>query len=335
MSKSDWALRAAYAECRRLARKHYENFPVASYLVPRQKRDALAAIYAFARSADDFADEYCVEEATASQRPRLDRLADWRRKLNACYAGHPDHPVFVALADAARRFDLSQEHFENLLRAFESDVLVSRHENLASLLNYCSCSANPVGRLVLELFAPKERREAALFELSDNICTALQLANFWQDVRVDLERDRVYLPLEDLRRFGLSLETVRAYLPQGAQAPGENWKNHGRDAHATPGESWKCFLAFEIERTRELFLRGSKLPDLAPPGLRVQLRLTWLGGMEILSKIEAVEYDVFRRRPALSRMDFLKLYFRARGRRKLASEAATHRVQLGGIADEP
>lgn len=320
MLKSDWTLRAAYAECRRLARKHYENFPVASYLVPRQKRDALAAIYAFARSADDFADEYRVEDATASQRPRLDRLADWRRKLHACYAGHPDHPVFVALADAARRFDLSQEHFENLLRAFQSDVVVSRHENFASLLNYCSCSANPVGRLVLELFTPMERREPALFELSDDICTALQLANFWQDVRVDLERDRVYLPLEDLRRFGLPLESVRAYLPQGGQEPGENWKH---------------VLAFEIERTRELFLRGSRLPEMAPPSLRVQLRLTWLGGMEILSKIESVEYDVFRRRPALSRMDFLKLYFRARGRHELATDAVTRRVPVGGITSEP
>jgi phytoene synthase len=322
--KSDWTLRAAYAECRRLARKHYENFPVASYLVPRQKRDALAAIYAFARSADDFADEYRVEDATASQQPRLDRLADWRRKLNACYAGHPDHPVFVALADAARRFDLSQEHFENLLRAFESDVLVSRHENFASLLNYCSCSANPVGRLVLELFTPKERREPALFELSDNICTALQLANFWQDVRVDLERDRVYLPLDELQQFGSSLEIVRTYLPK-----------HGRASVAKPGENWNRFLDFQIQRTQALFMRGMNLPELAPRELRVQLRLTWLGGMEILSKIEAVEYDVFRRRPALSRMDFLKLYFRARGRHKLASEAATHRVQLGGIANEP
>ena len=192
MKESDSKVRAAYAECRRLARKHYENFPVASYLVPPEKRDALAAIYAFARCADDFADE---PDVGAVHEPPLQRLAEWRRQLNDCLAGKADHAVFIALADAARKFDLSPEHFENLLRAFESDVRVNRHETFSSLLNYCSCSANPVGRLVLELFTPKERREPALFELSDNICTALQLTNFWQDVSVDLERDRVYLPL--------------------------------------------------------------------------------------------------------------------------------------------
>src|SRR5579864_7891769 len=191
MLKSDSTVRAAYAECRRLARKHYENFPVASYLVPPEKRDALAAIYAFARCADDFADEYGVGDAGASQSPRLERLAAWRGKLNDCLAGKADGAVFIALADSARKYDLTPEHFENLLRAFESDVRESRHEDFSSLLKYCSCSANPVGRLVLELFTPKERRETALFELSDNICTALQLTNFWQDVAVDLARDRV------------------------------------------------------------------------------------------------------------------------------------------------
>ena len=313
MPKPESALRAAYVECRRLARKHYENFPVASYLVPRKKRDALAAIYAFARCADDFADEYRVGDAGAGQSPRLERLADWRRRLNECYAGRPDHPVFDALADAARRFDLTREHFENLLRAFESDVRVSRHENFQSLLDYCSYSANPVGRLVLELFTPLDERDPALFELSDSICTALQLTNFWQDVRVDLARDRVYLPLEDLRRFDLSLEIVRTYLPGAGREPGENWAR---------------FMAFEIERTRELFLRGAKLPELVTPELRVQLRLTWLGGMEILSKIESAGYNVFRRRPALGRMDFLKLYVRARGRSELAKEAAAERAAV-------
>jgi squalene synthase HpnC len=311
MPKPESALRAAYAECRRLARKHYENFPVASYLVPREKRDALAAIYAFARCADDFADEYRVGDAGASQAPRLKRLADWRRRLSECYAGNPDHPVFVALADAAQRFELSREHFENLLHAFESDVRVSRHENFGSLLDYCSYSANPVGRLVLELFTPKDQRDPALFELSDSICTALQLTNFWQDVRVDLARDRVYLPLEDLRRFDLSLEIVKTYMPGGGHEPGENWAR---------------FMAFEIERTRELFLLGATLPKRVAPGLRVQLRLTWLGGSEILSKIESAGYDVFSRRPALGRMDRLRLYLRARGRADLASEVASDRA---------
>jgi phytoene synthase len=281
MGASKTELRAAYAECRRLARRHYENFPTASYLVPRDRRDALAAIYAFARYADDVADEPGVEG-------RLEKLAAWRAKLADSYAGKIDHPVFLALHDSAERFGLSRENFENLLRAFESDVAVNRHPNFASLLAYCTCSANPVGRLVLELFG---HREARLFELSDNICTALQLTNFWQDVAVDIARDRVYLPQEDMARFGYTLEDVRA----------------GRaDAR------WQELLALEIARTRELFERGRPLPEEVRPELRVQLRLTWLGGMAILAKIEGASYDVFRGRPALGKWDFLGLYWRAR-----------------------
>jgi hydroxysqualene synthase len=302
MNKSSANLRAAYAECRKRARKHYENFPVASYLVPAKKRDALAAIYAFARCADDFADEYTAGEASADRQRRLALLAGWRQKLDGCVAGRADHPIFIALADTIRKYELSREHFENLLLAFESDVKVDHHNNFASLLKYCTCSANPVGRLVLELFTPPNKRDEVLFQLSDNICTALQLANFWQDVRIDLERGRVYLPLDDLQRFGLSLQNVdqlrRVCVPWAA-------------------DRWGQFLAFEIARTRELFEKGKKLPDLAAPELRVQLRLTWLGGMTILSKIEAVGYDVFGHRPKMGKRDFLKLYLRARGKQPL------------------
>jgi len=275
------AIRAAYAVCRRLARRHYENFPTASLLVPREKRDALAAIYAFARYADDVADEPGVEG-------RLEKLAEWREKLKECFAGKVDHPVFIAVRDAAVRFHLSQVHFENLLRAFESDVLVNRRPDFASLLAYCTCSANPVGRLVLELFG---HRDAELFELSDHICTALQLTNFWQDVAIDLERDRIYLPLDDLARFGYSLDDLRA--------------------HRT-GEPWVQLMKFEIARTWELFEKGSMLPERVRPELRRQLRLTWLGGTTILQKIEAAGYDVFRHRPQLGKWDFVKLYLQAR-----------------------
>jgi phytoene synthase len=281
MSPSDTNLRAAYAECRRLASRHYENFPTASRLVPRDKRDALAAVYAFARYADDVADEPGVED-------RLGKLADWHAKLEACYAGKIDHPVFLALRDSAERFNLSRENFENLLRAFESDVVVNRHPDFASLLAYCTCSANPVGRLVLELFG---YHDSHLFELSDHICTALQLTNFWQDVAIDFSRDRVYMPQEDMARFNYTLDDLRA----------------GRsDAR------WQELLAFQIARTRELFERGRGLPEEVQPRLRTQLRVTWLGGTEILSKIEAVSYDIFRRRPSLSKWDFLRLYLRAR-----------------------
>jgi len=274
-------IRAAYVECRRLARRHYENFPVASRLVPRDKRDALAAIYAFARYADDLADEPGIEG-------RLEKIAAWHELLRECFSGEVHHPIFLALQDSARRFHLSFENFENLLRAFESDVSVNRHRDFSSLLAYCACSANPVGRLVLELFA---QREPELFSLSDCICTALQLANFWQDVAVDLERDRVYLPLEDLQRFNYTLDDLRAGRVDGR---------------------WRELLKFEIARTRTLFEQGKTLLERVAPELRLQLRLTWLGGMTVLRRIESVGYDVFRRRPSLSKLDFLRLYLHAR-----------------------
>jgi phytoene synthase len=281
MNYSDPRIRAAYAECRRLARRHYENFPVASFLVPRDKRDALAAIYAFARCADDLADAPGVEG-------RLEKLAAWRELLRECFFGKVHHPVFLALRDSVGRFHLSFENLENLLRAFESDVRVKRHRDFSSLLAYCACSANPVGRLVLELFG---HREPELFALSDCICTALQLTNFWQDVALDLERDRVYLPLEDLQRFNYTLDDLRA----------------GR-----VDERWHELLKFEIARTRQWFEQGKALPERVRPELRLQLRLTWLGGTTMLRKIELEGYDVFRRRPSLSKLDFVRLYFRAR-----------------------
>jgi hydroxysqualene synthase len=288
MGHADSRLEAAYAACRRLARRHYENFPVASHFVPRDKRDALAAIYAFARCADDFADEGVPLGSWTSAPPlepeaRLPQLADWRQKLHNCYLGYADDPVFIALSDAARQFQLSVQHFEDLLCAFELDVRVNRHADFSSLLAYCSCSANPVGRLVLELFG---HRDVELVALSDDICTALQLTNFWQDVAVDLARDRVYLPLEDLTRFEYSLDDLRA---------------------ARVDERWRRLLAFELKRTREMFARGRSLAEAVTPSLRLQLRITWLGGMRILDKIEAAEYNVFRSRPSLGRLDFLGL----------------------------
>lgn len=318
-------VRAAYAECRGLARRHYENFPVASYLVPRPKRDALAAIYAFARCADDFADEPGVER-------RLESLADWRQRLRQHYGGNsagggfpPQRPgelpaealdevpdklrlssrdsVFIALGDAVSTFGLSQSNFENLLRAFELDVRVNRHPSFASLLDYCACSANPVGRLVLELFG---HRDEELFALSDHICTALQLANFWQDVAVDLGHNRIYVPLEDLARFNVPLAEVEAIKPSDGQgAPVAARRLIGDDR-------WQQLMAFEVGRTRELFERGRLLPEKVTPQLRHQLCLTWLGGMAILEKIEAARYDVFRHRPQLGRLDFLRLYLKAR-----------------------
>ncbi|MGH9359466.1 MAG: squalene synthase HpnC [Terriglobia bacterium] len=300
MKNQQQRLRDAYARCREISRRHYENFPTASLLVPRDKRDVLAAIYAFARAADDFADEP-GDKLNMQQRPitagdRLAAIAGWRKQLQECFEQPPEnieHPVFLALGDSVRRYGLSFENLDNLLQAFEQDVRMNRHPNFASLLSYSSRSANPVGRLVLELFG---YHDAALFALSDSICTALQLANFWQDVAVDLARDRIYLPIEDLAQFGLSVDDLKCFLAAG---------------RPLAKESWKRLMVFEIARTSELFECGRPLPERVGRELRRQLRLTWLGGAAILEKIQAVDYDVFQRRPTLTAPDFLKLYVRS------------------------
>ncbi len=298
-------VKAAYAECRRISREHYENFPTASRLVPRDKRDALAAIYAFARAADDFADEPGRDRSLEPEE-RLAAIGGWRGQLEECFSEPPEkihHPVFLALGDAARRYKLSFINLDNLLKAFEQDVRMNRHPTFDSLLDYSSRSANPVGRLVLELF---DYRDSELFALSDYICTALQLANFWQDVAVDLARDRIYLPLDDLARFGLSVEALKRYLAAG------------RPAKAS---AWRALMSLEVDRTALLFERGRPLPERVGTKLRRQLRLTWLGGTTILAKLRAVDYDVFSRRPALTAADFVRLYIQS-WRRPAALTAA-------------
>jgi hydroxysqualene synthase len=309
MKPSTSDLEAAYAACRQVARRHYENFPVASLLVQRDKRDALAAIYAFARSADDFADEPGVEG-------RLEKLADWRRRLYACVEGEVAHPTFLALGDTIQKHRLSVSNLDNLLRAFEMDVMVNRHQNFESLLNYSTCSANPVGRLMLELF---DHRDPELFSLSDNICTALQLTNFWQDVRIDLERDRVYLPLDDLTRFDLSVDFLKRWKLENSLQTDSGMKDR-----------WRGLMALEAKRTWQLFMNGKPLPERVVPQLRRQLRMTWLTGTTILARIEAVGFDVFHRRPKLKPFDFVRLYFKAR--RPIMTETAVGSV---GVAAGP
>ncbi|MGH9406440.1 MAG: squalene synthase HpnC [Terriglobia bacterium] len=291
MATIDERIRSAYGECRAISRRHYENFPTASFLVARDKRDALAAIYAFARAADDYADE----PGRGSAEQRLAAIAAWRAKLNECSVKPLDkisHPVFLALGHSIRKYNLSLENLDNLLQAFEQDVVKSRHACFDSLLAYCTCSANPVGRLTLELF---NYRDLELFALSDCICTALQLTNFWQDAAVDFERDRVYLPLDDMARFGIQLSDIKDF--DGA--------NGGADAR------WRKLMAFEAERTAALFEQGRALPEKVGRDLRRQLRLTWLAGTSVLERLRSVGYDVFRRRPSLSVADFAKLYVKS------------------------
>jgi phytoene synthase len=273
----------AYAACARVARGHYENFPVASLLLPPPMRPHVAAIYAFARAADDFADE---GDCPAVERLRL--LDDWHARLTACVDGRPgDDPVFVALGETIRTCSLPVELFEDLLSAFRQDVTTTRYATWAELLDYCHRSANPVGRLVLRVAGyADDRLDAA----SDAVCTALQLTNFWQDVERDWRKGRIYVPREALDR---------------ARAP-------ERDLAAramTP--AWREVLADAADRTRALFDAGRPVCDGVSGRLRYELRFTWLGGRRILDRLEQAGFDVFAARPTLGAADLAGLAWRA------------------------
>ncbi len=265
-----FSVKEAFRYCQELARRHYENFPVASFFLPKSIRPAVAAIYAFVRVADDLADE-----GTLSPTERLDALEDWQRKLERCSEGETDHPIFIALADVLAKHTIPRQLLADVLTAFRMDVTTQRYASFSDLLHYCRHSANPIGRMVLHLFG--ERSDRAM-ELSDNICTALQLTNFWQDVRLDAGKGRIYVPLEDMSRFGYTERELFA---------------------GVMNERFRELLRFEVSRTRELFTAGEALLSTTVPQLRFELRLTWQGGMRILEKIERAGFDVFERRPVL------------------------------------
>lgn len=271
----------AYAACEKRAREHYENFPVASLLLPKGKRRHVAAIYAFAREADDFADEARHEGR------RLELLAAWRANLERAARGEAEDPIFIALADTIARHHLPVALLHDLISAFEQDVRVSSYETFPDVLDYCRLSANPVGRLVLQLFG---HTGPALLEQSDAICTALQLTNFWQDVAVDRDKGRCYIPQEDMRGFACDEAVLR-------------------DGRVTP--AFAALMRFEMERTRGLFRRGSRLPKQVGGRLGFELRLVILGGMRVLDKIERAGCDVFNRRPELRASDWGRLVLRA------------------------
>ena len=278
-------LREAYASCERLATAHYENFPVASVLLPRDMRPHIAAVYAFARVADDFADE-----GTRPADERLRLLDRWRERLHGAVAGTAAPPVmsgepaesaemFQALAATIRARALPVALFEDLLSAFQQDVRVSRYATWHDVLDYCRRSANPVGRLVLRIAG---YRDAGLDAQSDAICTALQLTNFWQDLNIDHARGRIYLPAEELRAHG--------------------------DGEADLGgprltAEWRFALAAAVERTRALFARGRPLCDEVRGRLRYELRATWLGGTRILQKLETAGFEPAADRVKLQLID--------------------------------
>lgn len=276
------SLDAAFEHCARITNAHYENFPVASLFLPQEKRPYIQAIYAFSRIADDFADEH-VRPASE----RLSDLQDWEDQLVRCYEGEAEHPVFVALRESVKRLNIPIEPLKDLLTAFKQDVTQNRYQTFDDLLGYCRNSANPVGRLVLMIFG---YREEELYKLSDNICTALQLANFWQDISVDLKKNRLYLPLDDVKTF--------AYSEQ-------DWTNR------VENKNFKDIIRFQVERTKQLFYEGAELPLRVDRDLQLELKLVWFGGMAILKKIERQQYQVLSYRPTLSPMNKLMILLRA------------------------
>jgi phytoene synthase len=275
-----------YAYCERLAREHYENFPVASVLLPRGMRPHVAAVYAFARLADDMADE--------GARPAADRLADlaaWRTRLRAAASGAADpggrHPdVFAALRQTMASRDLPVSLLDDLICAFEQDVTVKSYATWPDLLDYCRRSANPVGRIVLRIAG---YRHEMLDAASDAVCTALQLTNFWQDLERDHRKGRLYVPADIYQSFGADPSDLDA----GVMTP-----------------VWVRALEEAGRRTRELFVRGRTVCDGVHGRLRYELRATWLGGTRILDKLEAAHYDVFRNRPALGASDAMLIAWR-------------------------
>jgi squalene synthase HpnC len=278
---------AALAYCRQLAESHYENFHVATWFLPKALRPHFHSIYAYCRISDDLGDE--VDDRSVA----LALLELWGRELDACYEGRARHPVFVALAETIRACAIPKDPFADLLTAFRQDQTVTRYASMSDVLGYCRYSANPVGRLVL--YACGEVSEEN-FRLSDATCSALQLANFWQDVRVDYAKGRVYLPQDDMRRFGVSDETIAL----GAATP-----------------EFRALLRYEVDFARSLFGQGLPLIGRVNRDLAIDLDLFSRGGLEILRAIERRNYDVLSARPAISKRTKLALALRALGGKAL------------------
>ena len=264
-------LRDAYAHCRRVALGRHENFPVASWFLPKQLRPHLYAIYAYCRGVDDIGDE--------AEGDRLVLLDEWAEDLKRAYLGGATDPRFVALAHTIKQFNIPPEPFDRLIEANRRDQRVKHYESFTDLLDYCSYSANPVGHLVLYLFGYRDSERQTL---SDFTCTALQLANFWQDVSADAQKGRIYIPREDMEAFGVDEVDVLARRLT---------------------RSFQRLMEFQVQRTRDYFRRGLPLIDSVSGRFRVDLRAFTLGGLAALNAIERSRYDVLTGRTSLSRLD--------------------------------
>ena len=266
-------LQSAYDHCMHFTRNHYENFPVASFLIPSHLRKHIAAIYAFARTADDFADE--MQDGN--------KLENWRTQLLSCTQEEPESPVFIALANTIKEFEIPVQWLDDLLTAFKLDLDKKRFKSMEELESYCVYSANPVGRLVLWLF---KYRSEELMSFADQITTGLQLTNFWQDISIDLKKDKIYIPIEILNRYHLTEATI---LRQ------QSSPEFGQMMHEL------------IQSTGQYFEKGSPLLDMVRGRLKWDLKLTVAGGREILRKAVQRKADLLFWRPLLSKRDRIRL----------------------------
>jgi squalene synthase HpnC len=289
--KRTWPLDESLAYTRWLATHHYENFQIVSFLLPKRLHQDFYNVYAFCRWADDLGDE--IGDTAESLR----LLKWWREELHAMYAGESGHPVFVALAGTVARHQLPIEPFDDLITAFQQDQTVTRYANFEELFRYCRYSANPVGRLVLGLCG---YRDAARHELSDATCTALQLANFWQDVTFDWAKDRVYLPLDVLARHGSSVDAI---------------------ATRRFDQNFRAAMKESVDVARGLFLKGLPLAGQVDRRLAIDLELFSRGGMKVLEKIERQDYNVLAARPAISKVERVGLLLSAITRRAFSPAA--------------
>lgn len=275
-------LKKAYKNALKFTKAHYENFPVVSFFLPYKLKKHIAVIYQFARQADDIADEgnYPVDF-------RLMLLENYKNKLVNALKKIYEDDFWMALGNTISLINLTPKYFFNLLSAFEQDVTVTRYKTFEDVLNYCERSANPVGRLILELY---DIRDEKIMQYSDAVCTALQLTNFYQDISIDYRKNRIYLPLDEMKKFGVSENIF------------ELKKNNA---------NFKQLLKFHIEKTKELFRQGENILIYLPAMLRLQIKLTILGGEKILEKIEELDYNTLNFRPTLSKKDVVKLFYKA------------------------
>ena len=296
MQETPLTLDAAYRYCERLARTHYENFTVGSWLLPKAKRRHVHAVYAYCRTVDDLGDEAAASpetgvpsKATAGGQLgqsdlRLNLLDWWQTELEACYSGTPTHPVMIALQETIQAFEIPRQPFLKLIKANRMDQRIQQHPTYDDLLHYCDHSANPVGHLFLYLFGYQDRGRQAL---SDATCTALQLTNFWQDLARDYQKGRIYLPVEDMARYGYS----QVDLAQGIE-----------------NDSFRRLMAFEVDRAMDLFRQGAALVPMLEESGRLDVALFTRGGVAVLDAIRNQDYKVLTARPSLSRVRKVGLF---------------------------